>query len=212
MIMRGSSGSGPAVLIDTFDTVLTRREIHCVYQPIIAFAGGETVAYEALARGPADSPWRSPDAMIHCATAEGRLAEFDWVCRAAASRGALAGHLPRAVPLFVNIEPAACRVPCPPDLGEVIWAALAQLQIVAEITERAITDDPEGLLAAVDQLRLRTSRIALDDVGADPHSQAAMRVLEPDVIKIDREIVQHPDTAWAHTVIDAVVDYATRTG
>ncbi len=195
-----------------FGTLLDKRAVHCVYQPIINLSDGATVGFEALARGPVGTPWQNPTALIAAAVAAGRLPELDWICRAAACRGALDAGLSSNTPLFVNIEPATSPMACPDDLNEIVHAAMNKLRIVAEVTERAITDDPATLLATTDLLRRESILIGLDDVGTDRASQAIMPLVAPDVIKIDRSIVQEPDTVRAADVIAAVQAEALRNG
>jgi EAL domain-containing protein (putative c-di-GMP-specific phosphodiesterase class I) len=195
-----------------FDLVLQTRGIHCVFQPILSLQTHATLGYEALARGPAGTALSTPDALFRYAGKVGRLPELDWICRAAACRAALAADLPVEMPLFINVEPSSSRTPCPPDLVDVIDAATRRLQIVAEVTERSVTRDPAGLLASIRELRGYSNRIALDDVGADTSSQAMMSLLRPDVIKVDRTIIQGPITPDACSVINAVLAEAERTG
>src|SRR4051812_3662720 len=97
----------------TLDEVLARDAVRSVYQPIVELTGGRTVAFEALARGPEDTPLESPMAMLEAAAAQGRMAELDWACRAAALRGALDAGLRRPMALFVNVEPSAIAAPIP---------------------------------------------------------------------------------------------------
>ncbi len=200
------------MLVAAFNTVMAARTIHCVYQPIVAVHTDEVVGYEALARGPAGTTWSTPETLVGYAARVGRLPELDWICRAAACRGALAADLPGTMPLFVNVEPASSRTPCPDDLVKIIDTAVDRLQIVAEVTERSVTSDPGGLLIAIERLRARSNRIALDDVGADAASQAMMSLLRPDVIKLDRSIVQEADSPTSADVIDAARAEAARTG
>lgn len=191
---------------------MTARAIHCVYQPVVDLHTEEVVGYEALARGPSGTSWSTPDALVNYAARVGRLPELDWICRAAACRGALDANMPPEVPLFINVEPASSRTRCPPDLIDVLQEAMDRLQIVAEVTERSVAHDPGGLLYAVEELRAAGNRIALDDVGAEAHSQAMMYVLRPDVIKLDRKIVKGHKTPETQTVIHAVHAEAKRTG
>lgn len=83
---------------------------------------------------------------------------------------------------------------------------------MAEVTERSVTADPAGLLAAVTELRAHGHRIALDDVGADHSSQAMMSLLRPEVIKLDRRIIQGPTTPAVSAVVNAVLAEAEHTG
>jgi EAL domain-containing protein (putative c-di-GMP-specific phosphodiesterase class I) len=191
--------------------VLKQRMVHALYQPVIALDEGGIVGFEALARGPDGSPWASPANLLARAAAAGRLPELDWICRAAALRGAVAADLDPRLALFINIEPASNRIPCPNDLADAI-ATADRWPVIAEITERAIAGDPDGLLTTVDGLRRRNRHVALDDVGADPASQAMMPLLRPDVIKLDQMIVADPHTDHARAVIAAVHAEAGRGG
>jgi EAL domain-containing protein (putative c-di-GMP-specific phosphodiesterase class I) len=206
------SQSTPGPPAASFDTVIAARAIHCLYQPVVNLESGDVVGYEALARGPANSAWASPTALVERAEQVGLLPELDWICRAAAYRGALEAKLPAQMPLFVNIEPASSRTRCPPDLADAIRQGTDRLQVVVEVTERSVANDPAALLAVVEQLRDQSQRVALDDVGVDADSQALMSLIRPDVIKLDRSITQHRITPPAVAVIDAVRAEADRTG
>lgn len=195
-----------------FAEVVRERRISCVYQPVIALDSGDTIGYEALARGPTGSRWFAPDVLVEHAGRVGALPEVDWICRAAACRGALAANLPDHLSLFVNIEPASSRIDCPADLVGVITEALDRFPIVAEVTERSLTHDPAGLLDVVRVLRAHRNRIALDDVGAVSASQALMSLLRPDIVKLDRSVIQAPDSPASTSVLAAVQSEVARTG
>ncbi|MEV0718085.1 EAL domain-containing protein [Asanoa sp. NPDC050611] len=197
---------------DGLDAILAGRAVRSVYQPIVDLARDEVVAFEALARGPAGSAWHRPQALLDAARASGRLGELDWVCRAAAYDGAFAAGLPTALPLFVNVEPVTAATDCPPDLRPLVDRADERLRVVAEVTERSVTDDPAGLLTALDDWRSADHRMALDDVGAEADSQAMMPLLEPDIIKLDRAVTRDLTTAHAVRVVDAARSEAARTG
>jgi EAL domain-containing protein (putative c-di-GMP-specific phosphodiesterase class I) len=212
LVMTDRRSLSSPVAVAAFNTVLAARAITCVYQPIVTLDGHEVVAYEALARGPASTSWSTPDVLVSYAAEIGRLPELDWICRAAACRGALDAPLHGDMPIFVNVEPVSSRVACPRDLVDVIRRGTENLQLVAEITERSVAGDPSGLLRAVGQLRNLNNRIALDDVGAEVASQAMMPLLRPDVIKLDRSVIQEPTSPGAIAVADAVRAEANRTG
>ena len=191
---------------------MSRGSLYPVFQPIVSLDSGGTVGYEALIRGPSGSAFATPDKLFREGARAGRLAELDWICRAASCRAALMAGLPTTVPLFLNAEPATFRTPPPAQLIDTFRAASDQLQVVVEITERKLGSDPGGLLAAVLRLREAGMRIALDDVGATTTSLAMMPLISPDVIKIDRGVVQGPITPAASAVVNAVLAEAERTG
>ena len=64
-------------------------------------------------------------------------------------------------------------------------------RIVLEITEHAHVDDYEGLLRALEPLRSRGVRLAVDDAGAGFSSLQHILQLRPDVIKLDMALTRH---------------------
>jgi len=202
--------SGATAPRDVFEQLLTDGAIHAVYQPIVELETGLTVAHEALARGPAGSPFESPEVLFREAHARNLVPQLDRLCQDAAIRGAFAAGSSSALPLFVNFEPAALgqrgsRMPVDGTSG-----SLASLQLVAEITERSLLDRPADLLREVERLRADGWAIALDDVGAVPDSAAVMPLLDPDVIKLDLAMIQGLQTPARVSQLAAVLAHAER--
>lgn len=170
------------------------------------------VAFEALARGPAGTPYHSPDAMFAAAAESNQVAELDWACRAAAYDGALRAGLDRTVPLFVNTEPAALGTPCPSHLRGLVSVAQSRLRVISEFTERDLASQPADLLAASAAARRRGWGVALDDVGTEAASLALLPFLHPDVVKLDRRLVQQRTDADVAGIVTAVLSYAEISG
>lgn len=195
-----------------FDRLVDRRQVSVIFQPVVDLASSHVIGFEALARGPRDSPFAMPTAMFAYAYRAGRASELDWICRTAAFRAALNAALPPDFTLFVNAEPAALRAECPPDLLETIRTGIRELNIVIELTERYLADDPAAVLDAVASARAEGLGIAIDDVGAEPASLAMMPLVHPDIIKLDLSLIQgSPDIAVART-INGVLAEVERTG
>ncbi len=202
---------GEAVRRAELDRLIAEEAIRTAYQPIVELDSGDTVAYEALARGPEGSPLARPDELFATATAADRLSELDWVCRDAAVRGVGQG-LAAGQKLFINVEPLALGTLPPPALIE-RWKHVDEtLDIVVEITERALTARPAELLQAVAEIRRRGWGIALDDVGADVRSLALMPLLHPDIIKLDLRLIQQQPTTEIAEIVNAVNAESERTG
>lgn len=191
--------------------VLAPGGLRAAYQPIVELDTGRIVAVEALARPDPGRTLAAPDRLFAAARATGRLAELDWRCRVAALEGALDAGLPPWCGLFVNVEPEVLAAPAPWPARQVL-ARAAGLRVVVEITERALTSCPAELLRAVDDIRARGWGIALDDVGAEPHSLALMPFLRPDVIKLDLRLVQQRPTIEVAEIVSAVNAEAERSG
>ena len=212
-----SSDAEPLAAVEAaeLDRLLAEGGLRSVFQPIVELNSGATVGYEALARGPQDSPLASPDRLFAAARRAGRLVELDRACQLAAATGARAGGMRNPWTLFVNVEPksAAATITAPvrerdgsPGPGAM------DCQIVVEFTERALTADPPTLLGMVARIRARGWGIALDDVGAHPDSLALLPLLQPDVIKLDLSLVQQRSSPQIAAIVNAVNAEAERSG
>ena len=194
------------------DEVLSQGGLRAVYQPIVDLDTGDVVAYEALARGPVGSPMALPEELFAAAREARRVPELDWACRAAALQGALDAGLPRPRRLFVNVEVDALALPTPDALQALLRRAGPELDVIVEITERALTERPADLLRLVRDVRARGWGIALDDVGADVRALAIMPLVRPDVIKLDLRLLHDNPTTEIAEIIQAVNAECERTG
>ncbi|KDB09359.1 diguanylate cyclase/phosphodiesterase [Burkholderia sp. lig30] len=161
-----------------------------VFQPIGALASGDVVAFEALIRGPAQSPLESPAALFGLAELEGsrvRLERF-------AAHVSLTAFSQAGVPgkLFVNLSADAIReIAAGRDemLGCLHALQLDPERIVIELTEQADAGDLSTLVSAVSFLRESGMQLALDDYGSGNANLSLWIGLMPDYVKIDRSII-----------------------
>jgi EAL domain-containing protein (putative c-di-GMP-specific phosphodiesterase class I) len=193
------------------DRIIDCAEVTTVFQPIVDLRTGATVAYEALSRGPAGRLER-PDLLFDAARLGGRLTELDELCRRTALTSAVEAAIFAPMTLFINVEPAALRKEALDEIIAISANAPSKMNIVLEITERALATDPAELLATVRRLRQAGWRIAIDDVGADDMSLTFMSLLHPDVIKIDMGLIQRQPDAIAAEIMNAVNAHAERSG
>jgi diguanylate cyclase (GGDEF)-like protein/PAS domain S-box-containing protein len=191
--------------------VIASGQVRTVFQPIVDLDAGQVVAYEALSRGP-EGALERPDLLFAAARENDLLGELDALCRASALRNAIGLNWPSELALFVNVEPQVLDVEPLDTLIELAAAAPGGLQVVLEITERAISARPAELLSCVRKLRHAGWRIALDDVGADDMSLAFMPLLQPDIVKLDLKLVQDRPGPAVAQIMNAVNAYAHRTG
>ncbi|GAB2696973.1 diguanylate cyclase domain-containing protein [Thalassiella azotivora] len=187
--------------------------VRSVYQPIVDLDDRVVVGYEALARGAAGTPMESPAALFGWAAEQGRLEDLDWACRLAAGRGVIDAGVTPGTRLFINVEPAALSMRPPAGVTEVVRGLQrAQVPVVLEITERALTADPAALLRFAERVRDLGWWIAVDDVGAVPASLAMMPFLAPEVVKLDLRLIQARTTVDVAQIVNAVNAQAARTG
>jgi len=198
-------------VVNELADILRQRSVSSVFQPIVDLDSNTIVAYEALTRGPAGVLHR-PDALFDAARSAGRLAELDELCRITAVATAIKAQVFAPLTLFVNVEPEILDTTRLDEMVQLARDSPRALQLVLELTERALATRPAQLLATVSRLRTAGWRIALDDVGADDMSLAFMPLLQPDIVKLDLSLVQkRPDAAVAE-IMNAVNAYAESTG
>jgi diguanylate cyclase (GGDEF)-like protein/PAS domain S-box-containing protein len=194
---------------DEIARIVAERDVTSLYQPIVDLRTGELVGCEILSRGPAGSPLHSAAALFGAAASAGLLSELDLVCRILGlSRAAAYDHAPPLV--FVNVEPGGGHSM---SMNTELLTVLehSPFQVVVEFTERALTRQPAALLRYRDSVHERGNLVAIDDLGADPHSLALVPLIKPDILKLDIEVV-HGTSAAAGVTAGAAWEYAARTG
>jgi diguanylate cyclase (GGDEF)-like protein/PAS domain S-box-containing protein len=202
----------PRTAVDDLARILAARAVTALYQPIVEIDSGLVVGYEALARGPAGSVLERPDRLFATARVAERVPELDWLCLATAAQVALDAGLGRSAALFVNCEPSVIGTPCP-DIHAATWQrAISELDLVLEITERAVTDRPAELSRVVAEHHAAGRGVALDDVGADVRSLALLPLVDPDVVKLDLRLVQGRPSTEQAAIVSAVAAERERTG
>jgi EAL domain-containing protein (putative c-di-GMP-specific phosphodiesterase class I) len=106
--------------------------------------------------------------------------------------------------------PAETETPRDESLREQLPADLTG--IVIEITEHELVADGERLRATLDELRARGARIAVDDAGAGYAGLRQLMLLRPDVIKLDRGLIEDVARDEAkQALVECFVRFAERT-
>ncbi|MCU7722869.1 EAL domain-containing protein [Actinoplanes sp. KI2] len=196
----------------TIEKIVEQRLLTAEFQPVVNLANRNVIGFEALARGPVDTAFASPAAMLTAAAAKELLTELDMVARAVAADAVLKAELPEETLLFVNALPQGLLADAPDDIADVLRRALRRYTIVTEIDEAVLTGDPLMALAAANRVRALGVRVAIDNFGASTDALALLPLLAPDVIKLDMGLLSHAPNAHAAMVLDAVSGYRQATG
>lgn len=185
--------------------VLRGRQLSMVFQPIVDLADGTVVGAEALARFP--SPPRPPDVWFADAAAGGMGVALELLAvELAVSQ---IRRLPAEVHLSVNASAATI---CDPGLGHVL-DGVAGHRVVIELTEHTRVNDYSAVVAALDRLRARGVRVAVDDAGAGYAGLQHILLLRPEIIKLDRDLTRGIDRDPARQALaSSQVAYAADTG
>jgi diguanylate cyclase (GGDEF)-like protein/PAS domain S-box-containing protein len=195
-------------------------DLRLVYQPMVRFGERRATGFEALVRW--THPERGeipPGRFIPLAEQHGLIEPLGrWVLNEALDQ--LGRWRDDDLPLgdmamSVNVSRVQLSRP---GLAEEILEALAERdlpagQLVVEVTESAVMDDPEVANATLDALSAAGVRIALDDFGVGQSSLACLRDLPLDVLKLDRGFITSLATSrQAAAIVRAVCEMARTLG
>lgn len=170
--------------------ILRSGTISTLFQPILAAGSRQIIGYEALSRGPSNSPLHSPMTLFTIARQSGQLLELDMLCRRRAIERFASSNLPGK--LFLNILPETLL-----DHQHSSGRTLQMLQregltperVVIELTEQSPIDDYQLLQRALQHYRSMGFSIALDDLGAGYSGLRLWTEMRPEYVKIDRYFI-----------------------
>jgi EAL domain-containing protein (putative c-di-GMP-specific phosphodiesterase class I)/GGDEF domain-containing protein/CBS domain-containing protein len=172
------------------DEIIAEHKLSVYFQPIIDFRKRLIYGYEALIRGPCNSPLHSPVELFDAATRHDRLFELEVACLQTAVERFL--QLNIEANLFLNVS-AACLLAA--DKERTVWEALASFtgikkqQVVLELTEKDIIKDFSMVRDIIGRCRERGYHVAMDDLGSGHSGLRAWLELRPDFIKIDLHFI-----------------------
>ncbi|MDP1708407.1 MAG: GGDEF domain-containing protein [Gammaproteobacteria bacterium] len=171
--------------------ILEHSQLTPLFQPICSLVENRIYGYEALIRGPAESPLHTPTVLFADATKYARLAEADQRCSQVCIEAWL--RLQLQGKLFLNINPASLMQPGFRGSEALHMMGLTGVvpdQVVLEITEHTPTGDYALLREAVVLYRSMGFEIAIDDMGTGYSSLRLWSELRPDYVKIDMHFTQ----------------------
>lgn len=184
-----------------------QSRFYSLYQPIVDLGTGAVVGHEALLRGSGPDGEIPPGHLFGAAAEAGWTHVLDRVGRTSALTGAR-GWLGEDL-LFINFLPTSIYRPevclrTTERAAEV--AGLRMEQLVFEVTETEPIHDVGHLSDVFAYYRDRGCKVALDDLGSGYSSLNLLVRLRPDVVKLDKEIVQALPHPAAAAVVSAAVE------
>ncbi len=174
--------------------IIEKREIRSLFQEVVDCRRRGVFGYEALIRGPAESPLHLPLNLFAAARAFDRSQELELL----AIDTVLAAFSARAMPgcVFLNASPASF-LHFQAQL-EYLGDALSRYgiesgSVVLELTEESAMRDYDSMRRAVVSIRDLGCRIAMDDLGAGYSSLRTWAEIRPDFVRLDRYFVANVD-------------------
>ena len=166
--------------------IIELEKLTAVFQPIYATDKGELYGYEALIRGPSDSPLHNPQILFDTALEHGLLSQLELACRRISIKRfaqlQLAGYL------FLNVSPMIFLQSDHPHgktLSYVRESGLKPENVIIELSEKYPIEDAAVLQNALLHYRDLGFRIAVDDLGAGYAGLKLWSEVKPDFVKID---------------------------
>jgi EAL domain-containing protein (putative c-di-GMP-specific phosphodiesterase class I) len=178
-----------------FFDIVNNESITSHFQPIIDMRTNTIFGYEALARGVrADGSLMYPDELFAKSKRNDFNFRLDKLCRESALKTAATKKVHQKV--FINFIPTAIYDPefCLASTQK--WANQLEFdpsQIIFEVVETELVKDQKHLRSILEFYREKGYKIALDDVGEGYSSLNMLIELQPDIIKVDRNIIDGID-------------------
>lgn len=186
-----------------------------VFHPIIAAHTGDIFAYEALlrARNPTTQAIIGAGEIITACAELNLQHQLDQTARKTAIYNAAALKIP-ALRCFINFLPNTIYDPkiCLRTTMQAAQdAGIEMSQIVFEVVETEQIPDMKRLRHILDYYRERGVGTAVDDMGAGFTSMEYLTALQPDYVKLDRDVViEAAQSGAARRSFESIISVAHR--
>lgn len=178
--MVAKTRSEDADRIRLINQLIDERLLRVVFQPIVDLDTHRVFSYEVLSR-PRLEPFKSPLEMIEAAVQAGRIGELGRIVRSLAVDGC-SEH-----PLFINIDPNEFAYGWLVRPDDPIF--FHNESVYLEITESVPLSHFEQCHSVLAEARTKGVFLVIDDLGAGYSNLKYISDLEPEVVKLDRQLV-----------------------
>lgn len=186
-------------LVERFAPLINAGGPTVVLQPIVELASGRRVGAEALSRFPAE--WGlPPDVCFEQAHDAGVGDELELLALSGANDhlAGVSGYV------SMNVSPATLMTSQCRDL----LASFELDRVLLELSEHDQVADYDDLAVALKPLQEQGMKLAIDDVGSGFSSLRHVVLTDPDVIKIDRDVVTGvTNEPTRQTLVKALVEF-----
>ena len=195
--------------------VLSESRLRSVFQPIFAASDLQNpFSHECLIRA-VDSHGNtiSPNRLFGAATSADLVFQLDRAARAANVRNAHAAGIDN---IFINFTPSSIYDHnfCLRSTLQIIdECGFDRSKVVFEVIETEKIHSTDHLRAILKSYRDSGFRVALDDVGSGYSTLNMLSQLQPDIIKIDRELIDYVDEdIYKQAIVSKLIDIAKQIG
>jgi EAL domain-containing protein (putative c-di-GMP-specific phosphodiesterase class I)/GGDEF domain-containing protein len=174
--------------------IIDSKSIVTLFQPIVDLKTMDIIGYEALSRGPKDTPLHSPLRLIEQAEADNCLWMLEELFRERAISSASGLGLKSL--LFLNVDPNVVNDPSFTTgftRQYISDHGLMPEMIVFEFTERSAIENYKSFRAAILHYIGQGYKTAIDDTGAGYSNLSMINRIKPNFIKIDMDLIRGVD-------------------
>lgn len=197
-------------LREQMENLLAEGSISVLAQPIMNLTSGDVYGWEILTRGPEGTVLHLPDELFQFASQTKLLSRLEFLVIKRAFEEISSRKVKE--PVFLNVT--AVTLSHPLFLSHVLQCLekhppLSPQQVYFEITERHQITNMEAMIDILRNYRKHGFRFAVDDAGSGYSSLQWIGELVPELIKIDRSVIQQVDRiAIKETLLKAIVNAA----
>ncbi|MEH7108444.1 EAL domain-containing protein [Bacillus sp. JJ1764] len=182
-------------MIYNIKKIISKKNIRLMAQPIIDVETKEIWAWEILTRGPKGTSLENPLTLFSVARQTGTLYELEMLVIEKAIEQ-IKGNKNKSN-FFVNCTPITLgNIRFTRDLENLMrkyGGRISPKQITFEVTENDSITGLKNFSYNIKKLRLMGYKIAVDDTGSGYSNLSTIGEIMPDVIKIDRSVIQNID-------------------
>jgi len=181
-------------MVNTINRIIRQKGIRIFAQPIINVSTNEIHAFEYLTRGPIGTELESPLQLFSVARQTDRLYDLEMMV-IEKSFEQIRATRPRQN-IFINCTPLTMEnIRFPGDIKRLLqkFSSIIPSQITFEVTEHDSIDGLKNFIYNLKLLRLMGFQIAVDDTGAGYSSLSTIGEIMPEIIKIDRSVIENID-------------------
>lgn len=168
--------------------LITQRSIRILFQPIVNFASGAVLGYEALSRGSEEERLENPDLLFYLAHKADMTFVLEEICRKKAILNRI--NFSKAEKLFLNTEVELIHWEERKDLKLVAEAGLKPEDVVIELDEKKSTGSMFLFRQAAKRFRKEGFLIAINGINSSYESVQPVIELQPEFIKIGPPLIR----------------------
>jgi diguanylate cyclase (GGDEF)-like protein len=185
----------PYLTDHSLEVIIQEKQLSVYFQPIVDNNARTICGYEALIRGPINSPLHSPVILFEATRKQGSLVKLELLCRELSilqfKKLNLSGKL------FLNASPETLFQPnfrAGQTLAMLHKIGLDPKCVVIELTEHSPLENYEVIRDALKHYKEMGFEIAMDDLGSGYSGLRMWYELRPDYVKIDRHFMCNIDS------------------